>query len=140
MSSRHLSVRLDADIMEWLDAESQRTGEGRSQVAKRLLEEGLRMAAHPGIVFRSGPAGRRAGLAGGPDVWEVVRIARELPPAENRIQQAAELSGLGPAQLRVALDYYAEYTDEIDAWLSRVDKDAKRAEARWHRTRSLFGS
>lgn len=27
------------------------------------------MDEHPGIVFRSGPAGRRAGLAGGPDIW-----------------------------------------------------------------------
>jgi hypothetical protein len=139
MSSRHLSVRLDVDIMEGLDAESRRTGEGRSQLAKRLLEEGLRMAAHPGIVFRSGPAGRRAGLAGGPDVWEVIRIVRELPPAENRIERAAELSGFSPLQLRVALDYYVEYSDEIDAWLRKVDEEAERAEARSQRTKSRFG-
>ena len=30
------------------------------------------MDDHPGIVFRDGPTGRRAGLAAGPAVWEVI--------------------------------------------------------------------
>ncbi len=30
------------------------------------------MEEHPGIAFRDGPVGRRAALAGGPDVWEVI--------------------------------------------------------------------
>lgn len=37
---------------------------------------------HPGIVFRPGPTGRRAGLAGGPDVWEVVRAVRSARTTE----------------------------------------------------------
>ena len=98
------------------------------------------MAAHPGIVFRSGPAGRRPGLAGGPDVWEVVLLAKGLPSAEDRIEQAAELTGLTPVQVRAALGYYAEFTDEIDAWLHRVDEEATRAETRWRRERNLLGS
>ncbi len=64
MSSKHLSVRLEQDTLERLDAESRRTGQSRSQLAKTLLDEGLRMETHPGIVFRSGPAGRRPALAG----------------------------------------------------------------------------
>jgi hypothetical protein len=47
-------------------------GEPRSRVAERLIDEGLRMEEFPGVVFRSGPTGRRASLLGGPDVWEVV--------------------------------------------------------------------
>ena len=43
-----------------------------SSIGERQIDEGLRMEAHPGIVFRNGPSGRRAGLAAGPDVWEVV--------------------------------------------------------------------
>jgi hypothetical protein len=31
------------------------------------------MNAHPGIVCRDGPAGRRPGVVGGPDVWEVIQ-------------------------------------------------------------------
>ena len=140
MSSRHLSVRLDTDTFEGLDAESRRTGESRSQLAKRLLEEGLRMAAHPGIVFRSGPAGRRPGLAGGPDVWEVICLVQGLTSAEDRIEQVAELSGLAPVQVRAALGYYADYSAEIDAWLRRVDEEAARTEARWRRERYLLGA
>ena len=34
------------------------------------VDEGTRMDEHPGIVFRGGPTGPRAALAGGPDVWE----------------------------------------------------------------------
>ena len=40
-----------------------------SSIGERQIDEGLRMEAHPGIVFRNGPSGRRAGLAAGPDVW-----------------------------------------------------------------------
>lgn len=139
MNSQHLSVRVEAETLDSLDAESRRTGENRSQLAKRLLDEGLRMAAHPGIVFRSGPAGRRPGLAGGPDVWEVIRIVKGVSQ-EDRIKRTAELSGLTAAQVRITLDYYADYTDEIDAWLRRVDEEATRAEARWRREESLFGA
>ena len=74
--SRHLSVRVGDDLFEQLEAQSRRSGQTRSAVAKQLLEEGLRMEQHPGIVFRSGPGGRRAGLIGGPDVWEVVGALR----------------------------------------------------------------
>ena len=140
MSRHHLSVRVEAETLDSLDAESRRTGESRSQLTKRLLNEGLRMAAHPGIVFRSGPAGRRPGLYAGPDVWEVVRIVRGLSPEEDWIKRAAELSGLAAVQVRAALDYYADYTDEIDAWLRRVDEEAARAETRWRRETTLFGA
>lgn len=141
MSSRHLSVRLDDTTLARLDAESRRVGETRSQVAKRLLEEGLRMAAHPGIVFRSGPGGRRPGLAGGPDVWEVVRLIHELPSRdEDAVRRIAEVSGLASSQVRTALRYYAEYPDEVDAWLRRVDEAAAEAEARWRREQALLGA
>ncbi|RIK35567.1 MAG: hypothetical protein DCC58_20330, partial [Chloroflexi bacterium] len=53
-------------------------GTTRSHLARKLLDEGLRMQAHPGVVFRSRPAGRRAGLALGPDIWEVARVFRQL--------------------------------------------------------------
>ena len=59
--------------MEKLEAHSGRTGQSKARVAERLIDEGLQIEEFPGIVFRSGPAGRRAGVAGGPDVWEIVR-------------------------------------------------------------------
>lgn len=97
------------------------------------------MAAHPGIVFRSGPAGRRPGLAGGPDVWEVVRVAREMEESgPDALRRAAELAGVAPAQMETALRYYADYRAEIDAWIERVDSEAAEAEAAWQRAHDLF--
>jgi hypothetical protein len=61
--THHLSLCLEADTLERLDAESRQIGVSRSQLVKTLLEEGLRLAAHPGIVFRSGPAGDQGSRA-----------------------------------------------------------------------------
>ena len=94
------------------------------------------MERHPGIVFRSGPAGRRAGLMSGPDVWEVVRVA---VGDENTRQDIAERTGLTPEQVGVALRYYAEYRDEIGDWIGRLDEEAERAEAAWRGERELLG-
>ena len=133
--SQHLSVRVDEEVLERLDSESRRIGRSRSWLAKQLLDEGLRMERHPGIVFRSGPAGRRAGLMSGPDVWEVVRAAGG---DRSTREDLAERTGLRPAQVGVALRYYAEYRDEIDAWIHMVDAEAQRAEADWRRERDLL--
>ena len=93
------------------------------------------MERHPGIVFRSGPAGRRAGLMSGPDVWEVVRAA---VGDEKTREHVAEETGLTPEQVGVALRYYAEYRDEIGAWIRMVDEEAERAEAEWRVEQQLL--
>lgn len=139
MPSRHLSIRLEDDAFRRLDDESQRTGRTRSDVAKTLLDEGLRMERHPGVIFRSGPAGRRPALVGGPDIWEVARVLRDLPPAEQRVlDRAAEVTGLPVPVVEVALRYYAEHTAEIDEWIARVDAEAARAEEAWGREQALL--
>ncbi len=134
--SPHLSLRVEEDLLVRLDKRSRISGRSRSWLAKRLLDEGLRMERHPGIVFRSGPAGRRAGLMSGPDVWEVVRAA---VGDGNTREPIAERAGLTPEQVGVALRYYAEYRDEIGAWIRRVDEEAERAEADWRREQELLG-
>ena len=97
------------------------------------------MEAHPGIVFRSGPAGRRPGLAAGPDVWEVARLFRGIEArGEAAVRQAAELTGLAPEQVRFVLRYYADYPDEIDGWIGRVDEEAALAEEAWRREQKLL--
>ena len=104
-----------------------------------LLDEGLRMQDHPGIVFRSGPAGRRPALADGPDVWEVARVVRETREGDA-LAQVAELTGLTTEQVRIAIGYYADYGAEIDAWIERVDEEADRAEAAWRRSQAVLGA
>ena len=138
--SRHLSVRVGEDLFEQLEAQSRRSGQTRSAVAKQLLEEGLRMEQHPGIVFRSGPGGRRAGLAGGPDVWEVVAALRGGDGSDPEdLTGIGERIGLTADQVRAALGYYADYSGEIRGWIRRVEEEAERAEARWRREQALLG-
>jgi hypothetical protein len=130
MPSRHLSIRIDPASLERLDRESRRMRMSRSEAARTLLEEGLRMEEHPGIVFRAGPAGRRAGIVGGPDVWEIARVYRDVD-GPNRLTRTVELTGFLEHQIRVAGSYYAEFQDEIDDWIAMVDEEAERAEAAW---------
>lgn len=140
-ASRHLSVRLNVETLEQLEAQSRQMGQPVSRVVKTLLDEGLRMQQHPGIVFRSGPAGRRPGLAHGPDVWEVARVFREVRgEGRDAVQRTAELTGLTPEQINTVVRYYAAYQDEIDAWIRRVDEEAERAEATWRREQHMRGS
>ena len=114
-------------------------GASVSELARTLLDEGLRMTGHPGIIFRPGPAGRRPGLIGGPDVWEVARIFTGAQTGgEKAILRAAKLMDLSPEEARTALNYYADYRDEIDEWIRRVDEDADMAEAAWRRQRDLL--
>lgn len=92
------------------------------------------MEDHPGIVFRSGPAGRRAALAAGPDVWEIIRVVRNVEGSgEAVVGQAAEWLGLTREQVDIALRYYGEYPDEVDRWIDHVDEEARRAQQIWER-------
>ena len=58
-------------------------GASITQLVSSLLDEGLKTRRFPGVVYRSGPVGRRAALVGGPDVWEVVRDLRRRGRAEE---------------------------------------------------------
>ena len=139
MTTRHLTLRVDADAFERLDAESKRTKQTRSELAKRLLEEGLRMEAHPGVVFRSGTAGRRPALADGPQIWVIARVLRDMKGGlDDAVAQTSELTELAPHQVRIAARYYAEYREEIDAWLKAMDEEAVRAYTAWQREQNLL--
>lgn len=110
-----------------------------SALAEQLIDEGLRMEAHPMIVFRDGPAGRRPVIAGGPDVAEVVgAIASGDVPVDERSGRAADLLGLTARQVNAAMAYYAEFPDEIDAECRENEAVATREEALWRRRRQLL--
>lgn len=134
MATRHVTVRLDADVVDRLDARSQSTERNRPELITRYVDEGMRMEDHPGIVFRSGPAGRRAALAAGPDVWEVIRVVRNVEGSgEAAVTEAAAWLSLAREQIDSAVRYYSEYPDEVDRWIDRVDEEARRAQQIWER-------
>lgn len=126
--------------LERLDAGARRRGEPKARTAVRLIDEGLRMEDHPGVVFRDGPAGRRAALAGGPDVWEVIETLRGTGLAgEDAIAATAEWGNLTPAQVRLAVRYYGDFRDEIDTRISFNRLEAEHQHAAFERARTALG-
>lgn len=98
------------------------------------------MDDHPGIVFRDGPMGRRAGLAAGPDVWEIVSAAKESRwQGQEVIERLSELVDLTEGQIRAALRYYGEFPDEVEELIERNRDEAERAEAAWRREQTALG-
>lgn len=97
------------------------------------------MDQHPGIVFRDGPAGRRAGLAVGPDVWEIISAVRSSSlEGESAVAAAADWVALTTAQVRFAVGYYAEYPDEIDERIRLNIEEADAGEERWRREQNAL--
>jgi hypothetical protein len=138
--SAPLSIRFDDNLLARLRRRVQASpGASVSGLAQRLLDEGLRMAEHPGIVFKDGPSGRRAALAFGPDVWEVVKFLREIDERGlSAISAAAEVLGLTEAQVRTAMHYYSAYSAEIDAEIAQADAESRSAETAWEAERRLL--
>jgi hypothetical protein len=96
---------------------------------ERFAREGLAAARHPGIVFKSGPSGRRAALAGGPDVWEIAAALRHTSGSERaRLARLAKEFGLHERQIGIALDYAATNTEEIQARVAANDRALAEAE------------
>jgi hypothetical protein len=113
--SVNVSVRLDDALAESLRLRARAAGETLSDRLRRYAEEGARRDEHPLVTFRDGPAGRRAGLLGGPDVWEVAMWVEDLGEEADPVAALAEDSTLTPSQVDAALRYRAAYPDEIAA-------------------------
>jgi len=135
-----LSIRFDPGILDRLRRRAGRSpGATPSGLAQRLVDEGLRQGEFPGVVFRDGATGRRAALALGPDVWEVVRTLREVDErGEAAVDAAAELLALPPARVRLALRYYSTYEQEVDAEIAEADAASEAAERAWRTEQRLL--
>ncbi|MGL5860270.1 MAG: hypothetical protein ACRCY9_03310 [Phycicoccus sp.] len=126
MTTRSTSYRLDPDVKRRLAEQAQREGVSERALVERLVSEGLDVLHHPGIVYRDGRSGRRAGLAAGPDVWEVMSALRGTTGApEQRVAALAEQFGLHPRHIRVAVDFAAAHRARIE---SEVDANEAAAE------------
>jgi hypothetical protein len=115
-----------------------------SSVANLFVDEALRAEEHPGITFRPGPTGRRAGIVGGPDAWEVIDTlltVREHDPelaGAALVSATAEAIGLPERKVRIAVRYYSAYPDEIDERVEANRQAALEAEAAWQAEQSLL--
>ncbi|HEY2767095.1 MAG TPA: hypothetical protein VGI76_02490 [Solirubrobacteraceae bacterium] len=133
------SLRMNQQTLARLDAGARRRGEAKARTAERLIDEGLRMEDNPGIVFRDGPSGRRAALANGPDVWEVIETLKgtELS-GEEAISATATWGALTHAQVRAAVRYYADFRDEVDERIAHNNDEAERQRTAWERVRDAL--
>ena len=113
--SVNISVRLEDSLAERLRLRARAAGETVSDRLRRYAEEGTRRDEHPLITFRDGPTGRRAGLVGGPDAWEVAMWFEDLSNEPDPVASLVEESVLTRAQVDAVLRYRAAYSDEIDA-------------------------
>ncbi len=138
MSSQ--AIRIESNTLRELRTRSAQRGEPLVRLAQRYIDEGMRLDRHPGILFRDGPAGRRAVVVGGPDVWEVIAAARSAQERGDALVDAlADRMGVAPEKIRTAIRYYAEYPDDVDAFIAQVEEEAERLERTLERERRVLG-
>jgi hypothetical protein len=138
-------VRFDPPVAERLGSfVAANPGMSMSSAANRLVDEALRMTEHPGIIFRSGPTGRRAALSVGPDIWEVIRAVKSARAAEPELHDDDLLNlvsgntGIALRLLSTAVRYWAAYPEEIDSEIAVADAAEAAAEQAWERERRLL--
>jgi hypothetical protein len=132
MASEQRSFRLSKSTLDLLDGWADYTGESRNALADRLLNEALRMQRHPLIRFQTGASGRRQAMlvATRLHIYQVISTVRF---GGGGIKEAAEYFSLPEREVQAAVDYYADFKDEIDedfALALRFEADER---ARWER-------
>src|SRR5438874_10625740 len=140
-----IPVRFDPEVARRLSSfAASHPGLSLSAAANLLVDEGLRTTEHPGVVFRDGPTGRRAALAGGPDVWEVIRAVKSAHAAEpgldsdDLVNLVSNNTGIALRLLTTAVRYWAAYPDEVDAEIAAAEAAEEAAEQAWLRERELL--
>jgi hypothetical protein len=132
---RTTSLRLSEELRDQLAVAAEQHDTTVTALVERFAREGLAIESHPGIVFKPGPGGRRAALAGGPDVWEVVAALRTSTGTEQkRVATAAEQLGIHPRQVTIALGYATDHPDEIERRITANEAALAQAEQA-HRSR-----
>jgi hypothetical protein len=128
--SVNVSVRLDDSLAERLRLRARAAGESLSDRLRRYAEEGARGDEHPLITFRDGPAGRRAAVVGGPDVWEIVMWLQDLPVQDDPAQLLAAEQSIGRPLIDAALRYREAYPEEVEARIALHRHDTAAADVR----------
>ncbi|CAN5375021.1 hypothetical protein BH23ACT9_BH23ACT9_36280 [soil metagenome] len=134
------SFRLSDDTKRRLHARARLEGVSATALLERLITECVDALDHPGVIYRGPAHDRRAGLAAGPDVWEVVARLRELKGSEEeRIHTLAAETELHPREIRAALEFGAHHPDEITPRIARNEAAAKAGRAAAESRRTLLG-
>jgi hypothetical protein len=112
VKSTPFSMRMSKRLQALVDREARRTGRSRGAIVEALAEEALRTRLFPGISFRGADWDRRAWVIGTAlDVWQIVDAHRDI----GSIEGVAEGGSANERHIRLALDYYKLFPEEIDA-------------------------
>jgi uncharacterized protein (DUF433 family) len=126
------SFRLAARTVELLDAEAEMVGESRNALADRLLGEALRVERHPLVRFHHGAAGRRQPLVTGSRLY-VHQIVSTLRASHGDVDETATYLELTARHVRAALDYDADFGEEIDGDAANAQRVEGNERQRWER-------
>jgi hypothetical protein len=133
------SFRISDTARARLASRAAREGTTATALLDQLIIEGIDQLDYPGIIFRGPAHDRRAALAAGPDVWEVVARLQELEGSEEqRISLLAAESDLQPRLIRIALDYAAEHDGEVRERIARNRDMAERSRRMAQQRESLL--
>jgi uncharacterized protein (DUF433 family) len=112
LKSAPFSMRLSKRMQALIDREAKRTGRSKGAIVEALAEEALRTRLFPGISFKGRDWDRRAWVMGTAlDVWQIVDAHRDI----SSIESMAAGGSVNERQIRLALDYYKMFPEEIDA-------------------------
>jgi hypothetical protein len=124
--ARSTSFRISDAARARLALRAAHEGMTATALLDQLIVEGIDQLDYPGIVFRGPAHDRRAALAAGPDVWEIISRLQDLDGSEEkRISLLSTETDLHPRLIRIALDYAADHPEEIR---ERIDRNKAMAE------------
>ena len=132
------SFRLSASTSRLLDHRVGESGESRNAMVDRLLNESLRIEKHPFIRFITGASGKREAHIVGTR-WKVRQIIVTLKGEKGQLESVIKGFDLTELQVRAAVSYYVDFSDEIDADIGRESVDAEQQRVRWEREQSVIG-
>jgi uncharacterized protein (DUF433 family) len=126
------SFRLSPRTIELLDSAAAASGESRNALVDQLLGEAVRVERHPLIRFHQGAAGRRQPLVVGTRLY-VHQVISTVRGGHGDIDEAAAYLGIAPRLVRAAVDYYADFAEEVDEDAAVAASIERGERARWER-------
>lgn len=133
MTREHFSLRVAKPERRLLEEQADHLRVSESALARRYIAEGIRRDRHPAVTFRVGRVGGRPALERRPRL-EVATIVETWRDSDRDEAAAARYHDITGEEVKTALDYYAEFKDEIDAILAEksrlADQYEKIAQAR----------
>ena len=137
--ARSTSFRISDAAKSRLSSRAAHEGVTATALLDQLIVEGIDQLDYPGVIFRGPAHDRRAALAAGPDVWEIIARLQELAGTEEqRITLLSEESDVHPRLIRIALDYAADHASEISERIGRNRAMAKRSHETAQQRRALL--